>query len=252
MKTLKLKDLDIIKKSMGMSNPKVYYIPKHVMKYINDFGRKIKNPIFSIEDVRRIITNQEGTIKVYYMDNILVTVAIVRNDDPDYEQDYELIGFGNHKGTSVPLACHFKIKVTDGKPFVHLFPDTYVMNYYQRLGASPDKAEAMARKMGAGLVDTFVKIDLFMSSVKIETIAVPKKCKSRKARVYNKSDMNLTVVGSDWYQSMVLVGDSFVTGHWRNQPYGPERSLRRLIYIEPHKRGSYTRRAKKQLDPIYA
>jgi hypothetical protein len=29
----------------------------------------------------------------------------------------------------------------------------------------------------------------------------------------------------------------WVTGHWRNQPYGPGRSLRRPVYIHPHLRG---------------
>jgi hypothetical protein len=28
-----------------------------------------------------------------------------------------------------------------------------------------------------------------------------------------------------------------VRGHWRNQPYGPERALRRLTWIEPHWKG---------------
>jgi hypothetical protein len=29
----------------------------------------------------------------------------------------------------------------------------------------------------------------------------------------------------------------WVRGHWRNQPYGPERSLRKLIWIEPFQKG---------------
>jgi hypothetical protein len=28
-----------------------------------------------------------------------------------------------------------------------------------------------------------------------------------------------------------------LTGHWKNQPYGPDRSLRKFIYILPYWRG---------------
>ena len=38
-------------------------------------------------------------------------------------------------------------------------------------------------------------------------------------------------------QSWELSIRTLVSGHWRNQPYGPERSLRRLQWIEPFWRG---------------
>lgn len=258
MKTLKLKNIDIVKKSLGVPNPKVYYLPKHVMRYVHDFGTKVKDPIFSKEDMDTAMINQEGTIKVFqtpYLKDSTVIMATVTNDDPTHDYSHEIIGFINKAdGGIVPIGCLFKIITThDTKFYSTIGADSNAVEWYKvNFNMTHDVAEGAVRQVGSEMFNIFVLIDLFMRTVKIETVEVPKKCKSRRARVYNKSDMNLTVVGSDWYQSMVLVGDSFVTGHWRNQSYGPERSLRRLIYIEPHKRGSYTRRAKKQLDPMYA
>jgi hypothetical protein len=61
----------------------------------------------------------------------------------------------------------------------------------------------------------------------------------------NKTTSDITVIDSTWYTNLVSSGAFKVRGHFRLQPYGPERSQRRLQWIADFQKEGYHRKAKK-------
>jgi hypothetical protein len=60
----------------------------------------------------------------------------------------------------------------------------------------------------------------------------------------NKTPNSITVIDSTWYTNLVSSGAFKVRGHFRLQPYGPNRSMKRLQWISDFEKSGYTRKAK--------
>ena len=61
-----------------------------------------------------------------------------------------------------------------------------------------------------------------------------------------KREHEFIFVGADWEKETVFQRSITVTGHWRNQPYGPGRTLRKRIWIEAFQKGDFKRRSGKE------
>jgi hypothetical protein len=92
-------------------------------------------------------------------------------------------------------------------------------------------------------------VELFLNFAEIET----KVCQPSRqiwdgptCLYNNKTKLPITVVDSSWYTNLVVSGAFNVAGHFRLQPYGPERSKRRLQWINDFQKNGYIRKAKKE------
>lgn len=89
---------------------------------------------------------------------------------------------------------------------------------------------------------------VFMQHAELETKIIHGK-KNRKV-IFNKQkylseiDLNIHLVDSTYYTTIIRKEGFKVKGHLRMQRYGPGRSLQRMIYIQPFEKHGYTRRAK--------
>jgi len=91
--------------------------------------------------------------------------------------------------------------------------------------------------------------ELFLQFAEIETKVVKPADKIWDGPVCaynNKSKVPVTIVDSSWYTNLVVSGAFKVSGHWRLQPVGPNRSARRLTWISEFQKEGYTRKAKKE------
>jgi hypothetical protein len=92
-------------------------------------------------------------------------------------------------------------------------------------------------------------VELFLSFAEIETktVAASDKIWDGPVCAYNnKSNHPVTIVDSSWYTDLVVSGAFNVRGHFRLQPYGPQRHQRRLQWIKDFQKEGYHRKAKKE------
>lgn len=93
--------------------------------------------------------------------------------------------------------------------------------------------------------DIFTLI-LFMKYCDLETkiVKAGKKENHIGTKYVNDTRNNIEILDSTWFTTIVR-GDGFhVRGHFRMQPYGPNLSQRKLIWIADFDKDGYTRKAK--------
>lgn len=101
---------------------------------------------------------------------------------------------------------------------------------------------------------TIISAELFINFAEVETKVIKPNTQiwdeRRVNAIYNNKTKNdVTVIDSTWYQNLVSSGAFNVRGHFRLQPFGPERKQRRLQWIADHQKNGYTRRAKIETQP---
>jgi len=94
-----------------------------------------------------------------------------------------------------------------------------------------------------------VSAELFINFAELETKVMTPNSKiwdeKGVSAVYNnKTNTDITVIDSTWFTNLVSSGAFKVRGHWRLQPFGPERSQRRLQWISDFQKEGYNRKAK--------
>lgn len=97
---------------------------------------------------------------------------------------------------------------------------------------------------------TILSAELFINFAEVETKLMAPNTKIWDERgvnaIYNNKTMHdITVIDSTWYQNLVSSGAFNVRGHFRLQPFGPERKQRRLQWIADFQKEGYHRKAKK-------
>lgn len=98
---------------------------------------------------------------------------------------------------------------------------------------------------------TILSAELFINFAEVETkVMKPNSCiwdeRGVNAIYNNKTNRDITVIDSTWYQNLVSSGAFNVRGHFRLQPFGPDRTKRRLQWISEFQKQGYTRKAKKE------
>lgn len=88
---------------------------------------------------------------------------------------------------------------------------------------------------------------LFKKYCDIETKEVSPK--NRRAKVagnkyLNETDKRIKILDATWFTNLVVSGAFGVSGHLRWQRYGPNNSLKKLIWIDEFEKEGYTRKAK--------
>lgn len=73
--------------------------------------------------------------------------------------------------------------------------------------------------------------------------------KNRRAKVggnkyLNETDKKVTILDCTWFTNLVVSGKFGVSGHLRWQRYGPNNSLKKLIWIDEFEKEGYVRQAK--------
>jgi hypothetical protein len=95
----------------------------------------------------------------------------------------------------------------------------------------------------SGWIIAFV---LFKKYCELETkIIAPKSANKHIGTKYvNETDKRIKVLDSTWFTTIVRSEGFHVRGHFRMQPYGPDLSQRKLIWIADFDKEGYTRKAK--------
>lgn len=73
--------------------------------------------------------------------------------------------------------------------------------------------------------------------------------KNRRAKVggnkyINETDKRIKILDCTWFTNLVVSGAFGVSGHLRWQRYGPNNSLKKLIWVDEFEKQGYTRKAK--------
>ncbi len=90
----------------------------------------------------------------------------------------------------------------------------------------------------------------FIHHCEIEEKVITPNEKFRKygVKYFNESKSPFTVLDCTWFTDLVRDTPFSVSGHWRWQPCGVNRSKQRLIFIEPFEKTGYHRTHKKNTD----
>lgn len=88
---------------------------------------------------------------------------------------------------------------------------------------------------------------LFKKYCDIETKVVEPK--NRRAKVggqkyLNETDKRIAILDCTWFTNLVVSGAFGVSGHLRWQPWGPNNSQRKLIWVDSYTKDGYERKAK--------
>ncbi len=88
-----------------------------------------------------------------------------------------------------------------------------------------------------------LRLLIFLNLGEIETVRLPPKSKKQRGvtTFKNESGVEVTYVNARWNTLVIRDHEFSVDGHFRLQAWGPRHSLRRLTWINPHKRSGYTR-----------
>lgn len=87
---------------------------------------------------------------------------------------------------------------------------------------------------------------MFLSDIDIQVLPINGNNGLSRAegKVKNETSTPIKLVTEKWNTLTIRVGDFGVCGHMRLQPCGPNREQRKLIYIAPFLKHSYTRHAR--------
>jgi hypothetical protein len=93
--------------------------------------------------------------------------------------------------------------------------------------------------------DIFTMI-LFMKYCELDTKLIKANRKDHHIGIkyVNETKRNIEILDSTWFTTLVKSEGFGVRGHFRFQPYGPNNSLRKLIWIDAFEKEGYTRQAK--------
>lgn len=94
--------------------------------------------------------------------------------------------------------------------------------------------------------DDLLNILLFKKYADIETVFVPagETKDLNEARYKNQSKEDITVLDCRWFTNIVRTEGFAVSGHFRLQPHGEQRSKRKLVWINEFQKDGYTHTAK--------
>lgn len=94
-------------------------------------------------------------------------------------------------------------------------------------------------------VSDVLKMILFIKYCPVETkiVARGKKVSHAHQEYLNKTSLPIELLDSTWFTTIVRSEGFAVDGHFRLQPFGPGRSERKLIWIAPHEKTGYVRKA---------
>ena len=91
---------------------------------------------------------------------------------------------------------------------------------------------------------------IFKKYAPIETIVINRKKKQRGKingeKHVNKSDLDVTVIDSNWFRNIIRSDGFNVKGHFRLQPCGVGRKEKKLIWINEFEKTGYSMKAKKE------
>lgn len=79
-----------------------------------------------------------------------------------------------------------------------------------------------------------------------ETIVEPgrKNGTKKSGKIVNTLPYSVTIIDSRWNTTVIRTEGFDVSGHFRLQPYGPQMSKSKIIFIQPFKKQGYIRKAK--------
>lgn len=107
----------------------------------------------------------------------------------------------------------------------------------------------------SGLNDITIAADiltliLFLKYCEVETKIIPagRKCNHVGTKYVNESKQNIEILDSTWFTT-IIKSEGFTVGaetggFFKMQPYGPNNSQRKLIWVLPYEKEGYTRKAK--------
>lgn len=96
------------------------------------------------------------------------------------------------------------------------------------------------------IVADIFSLVLFMKycDLEVKEIKAGKKDIHVGTKYMNESPYNIQILDSTWFTTIVRSEGFHVRGHFRMQPYGPNMSQRKLIWISDFDKEGYTRKAK--------
>lgn len=108
--------------------------------------------------------------------------------------------------------------------------------YLKPISVSVDMVQALP--MGFPLLINEFKT---LASIKTKTLDRKKKMKEFHCKYTSDFDFPIELLTENWYTESCRDHPFVVRGHWRMQPYGKDRSSRRLIYIDSFMKKKYNK-----------
>lgn len=106
-------------------------------------------------------------------------------------------------------------------------------------------------KENSEIFKTVMNCLIFKQMIEVDSVVVNKKSNPKQKlgkQVYqNKTDIDITVIDSNWIREIIRTESFGVRGHFRLQPYGEGMKKRKLKWIKPFVKKGYHRRAGKTL-----
>jgi len=132
--------------------------------------------------------------------------------------------------------CHQHQKVRFFYKSFTLEPETngYSENYYSD-ASTKEKCEL------------FIKILIFLHLSEVKEVHLKPNGKvgdRRNEKVMNKTTHPFIVVDTTWNITSIRTKGFTVSGHFRLQPYGKDRALKKLIFVDQFEKEGYIRKAK--------
>lgn len=77
---------------------------------------------------------------------------------------------------------------------------------------------------------------------------------NRRAKIsgqkyFNETNKRISILDCTWFTNLVVSGKFGVSGHMRWQPWGPNLSQRKLIWVDAYEKEGYERKAKVLINP---
>lgn len=148
--------------------------------------------------------------------------------EPEFNIEGTILIFSTRKGHEKPMLCVCVQRARD--MFAEYISDTGRRNGLTRYTVFAD----------------ILCLVLFLKYCQLETKVVEpgKKVHHVNEKYFNDTKYPIEVLDSTWFTTIVRSEGFKVDGHFRLQPYGPNNSMRKLIWIDPFEKHGYTRKAK--------
>ena len=155
---------------------------------------------------------------------------------------------------------YLMVSTFDKKIFVYFFDKTGLLSYatmkeeqYDTLGCDyfpnvlPQFDNAEIRERLSSMAYSTIPFIYFKDNCEVNTEYVMGNSVSKSKSLDNKTNLNIIILDCHWFTELIRSVAFGVIGHFRWQPCGEGRQLRKLIWIADFEKEGYRRRATKEI-----
>lgn len=229
---LHMQEADIL-----LSKLSPFYISDAVAKSVNEAQSSLRKHITELPNITRTVIVGELRPESKKVFNVY-SYKIV-----NHKKDTRLILYSSSNYDLGHFRCD--INIADGADLVswHFCIVDNSGNFVYEKPMDTESAKPLLSQ-----ISWVFAIEVFLQFADVETKLLKSGHEIREGvmcKYKSNLDFPITVVDATWFTTLVHSDAFKVRGHFRLQPYGPENSKRKLIWINEFQKDGYTREAKK-------